>query len=115
MLSLVVVLSVYYLTGPDQKTSNVASSQEERTNRVLKQQNQKRKQPKFLTKMYQMLLYLHLIMEFDAIRLSIQDERSKIREDLTNKMGTQVFRQKKKIKLLKQVISLLKHHRQSNY
>jgi len=87
MLSLVVVLSVYYLTGPDQNNSNVAISQEEKDKQGTETTKPKAETAKVSDKEVPKVAITSSDDEFEALRLNIQDERSKISEDLTNKMG----------------------------
>lgn len=87
MLSLVVVLSVYYLTGPDQNGSNVAISQEEKDKQGTETTKPKEETAKVSDKEVPKVAISSSDDEFEALRLNIQDERSKISEDLTNKMG----------------------------
>ncbi|MBA9027387.1 MULTISPECIES: SpoIIIAH-like family protein [Bacillaceae] len=87
MLSLVVVLSVYYLTGPDQNSSNVASNQEEKDKQSTESTKQKEETAKISDKEVPKVAISSSDDEFEALRINIQDERSKLSEELTNKMG----------------------------
>ncbi|MGE8078065.1 SpoIIIAH-like family protein [Peribacillus loiseleuriae] len=87
MLSLVVVLSVYYLTGPDQNGTNIATSQEEKDKPSTETTKPKEETAKKSEKEVPNVSISSSDDEFEALRLNIEDERSKISEDLTNKMG----------------------------
>ncbi|KMY50756.1 SpoIIIAH-like family protein [Peribacillus loiseleuriae] len=87
MLSLVVVLSVYYLTGPDQNGTNIATSQEEKDKPSTETAKPKEETAKKSEKEVPNVSISSSDDEFEALRLNIEDQRSKISEDLTNKMG----------------------------
>ncbi|WP_018660635.1 SpoIIIAH-like family protein [Heyndrickxia acidiproducens] len=81
MLSLVVVLSVYYVTADPSTTNQVVQNKEEGTASKAKDQASDGKQTKVTTKTASDAV-------FETIRLERQDEMSKKQEELTNKLAS---------------------------
>ncbi|MBL4951449.1 SpoIIIAH-like family protein [Neobacillus sp. OS1-32] len=84
MLSLVVVLSVYYLTSPEQQKSDLAAVEEKAKDKVEKNQaTQKSK----ATEEKKVNSTIASDAEFDELRMDLQDERSQKEEELTMEMA----------------------------
>ena len=83
MLSLVVVLSVYYITSPEQNSNELAAvKQEEKT-------DQKETKTDTETKDGETIIsQVAGDEEFEKLRLQLQDERSEIKEQLTDVVAT---------------------------
>lgn len=85
MLSLVVVLSVYYITSPEQPKNGGELAEQNQTNPAAdesaKDKSAKNHNVEVITKSAG-------DEAFEALRLEIQDERSKLREELTNKLAS---------------------------
>ncbi|MDQ6599595.1 MULTISPECIES: SpoIIIAH-like family protein [Bacillus] len=90
MLSLVVVLSVYYITSPEQKNSNELAAVQQKAK---DQMNQKEMNSKSTAKTNAkddktIISQIAGDDEFEALRLKLQDERSQLQEDLTAQMAS---------------------------
>jgi stage III sporulation protein AH len=84
MLSLVVVLSVYYITSPEQPKNGQLAEQKQANpsaKESAKEKSANRHNVEVITKSAG-------DEAFEALRLEIQDERSKLREELTNKLAS---------------------------
>ncbi|WHX99249.1 SpoIIIAH-like family protein [Neobacillus sp. DY30] len=85
MLSLVVVLSVYYITSPEQKSNELAAVKQE------EKADQKEKETKPKTEAKEGDTVISSIAgdeEFEALRLKLQDERSELKEQLNAVVAT---------------------------
>jgi stage III sporulation protein AH len=90
MLSLVVVLSVYYITSPEQKNSNELTAVQQKAK---DQMNHKEMNSKSTAKTNAkadktIISQIAGDDEFEALRLKLQDERSQLQEDLTAQMAS---------------------------
>jgi stage III sporulation protein AH len=84
MLSLVVVLSVYYLTTPEQKPTNMAATEEKEDKQtVSKDKVQKETSKKENKKGASVVTKAAGDDSFEALRMEITDSREKLREELT--------------------------------
>jgi stage III sporulation protein AH len=85
MLSLVVVLSVYYITSPEQKSNELAAVKQE------EKADQKEKETKTDTETKEGDTVISQVAgdeEFEALRLKLQDERSELKEQLNAVVAT---------------------------
>lgn len=85
MLSLVVVLSVYYITSPEQKSNELAAVKQE------EKADQKEKETKTDTEAKEGDTVISQVAgdeEFEALRLKLQDERSELKEQLNAVVAT---------------------------
>jgi stage III sporulation protein AH len=85
MLSLVVVLSVYYITSPEQKSNELAAVKQE------EKAGQKEKETKTDTETKEGDTVISQVAgdeEFEALRLKLQDERSELKEQLNAVVAT---------------------------
>jgi stage III sporulation protein AH len=85
MLSLVVVLSVYYITSPEQKSNELAAVKQE------EKAGQKEKEAKTDTEAKEGDTVISQVAgdeEFEALRLKLQDERSELKEQLNAVVAT---------------------------
>jgi stage III sporulation protein AH len=80
MLSLVVVLSVYYITSPEQKSNELAAVEEEVKDKEEQAKTETDTEAKDGEKIISEVAGDE---EFEALRLKLQDERSKLREEFT--------------------------------
>ncbi|MGE7601270.1 SpoIIIAH-like family protein [Peribacillus sp. NPDC097675] len=92
MLSLVVVLSVYYLTAPEQNAADLTATEEQKENKIeskteSKEDKAKDKDKKTSTDEAGSSVTIASGDEFEALRMQIEDERAKLNEELTVKMG----------------------------
>ncbi|MDM5229221.1 SpoIIIAH-like family protein [Cytobacillus sp. NJ13] len=78
MLSLVVVLSVYYVTSPEQKGSDLAAIEEKAEGEMESVESEDGKAIITNTASDEM---------FETLRLQLDDERSRMKEDLTEVLG----------------------------
>ncbi|UOE54359.1 SpoIIIAH-like family protein [Bacillus sp. CMF12] len=78
MLSLVVVLSVYYVTSPEQKGSDLAAMEEKAEEEMESVESEDGKAIITNTASDEM---------FETLRLQLDDERSRMKEDLTAVLG----------------------------
>ncbi|MEH7251564.1 SpoIIIAH-like family protein [Neobacillus niacini] len=83
MLSLVVVLSVYYITSPEQKSNELAAVKQE------EKADQKETKTDTETKDGDTIIsQVAGDEEFESLRLKLQDERSELKEHLTEVVAT---------------------------
>lgn len=85
MLSLVVVLSVYYITSPEQKSNELAAVKQE------EKADTKEKETKTDTEAKEGDTVISSVAgdeEFEALRLKLQDERSELKEQLNAVVAT---------------------------
>jgi stage III sporulation protein AH len=83
MLSLVVVLSVYYITSPEQKSNELAA--------VKQEEKADQKETKTDTEAKDSDTIISQVAgdeEFEALRLELQDERSELKEQLNTVVAT---------------------------
>ncbi|MEH6991535.1 SpoIIIAH-like family protein [Neobacillus drentensis] len=83
MLSLVVVLSVYYITSPEQKSNELAA--------VKQEEKADQKETKTDTEAKDADTIISQVAgdeEFEALRLRLQDERSELKEHLNTVVAT---------------------------
>ncbi|MEH7111857.1 SpoIIIAH-like family protein [Neobacillus niacini] len=83
MLSLVVVLSVYYITSPEQKSNELATvKQEEKADQKgMKTDSEAKDEDTIISQ-------VSGDEEFEALRINRQDERSELKEHLTEVVAT---------------------------
>lgn len=85
MLSLVVVLSVYYITSPEQKTNNLAAVEQ----KANKQMNQNQATSKSASKAdNKVVSSVAGDSAFDELRMKLEDLRSQQKEDLTTELAS---------------------------
>lgn len=83
MLSLVVVLSVYYITSPEQKSNELATvKQEEKSDQKETKTEAEAKEGDTI------ISQVAGDEEFEALRLKLQDERSELKEQLNTVVAT---------------------------
>ncbi|MFB3165997.1 stage III sporulation protein AH [Bacillus niacini] len=85
MLSLVVVLSVYYITSPEQKSNELAAVKQE------EKADQKEKETKTDSEAKEGDTVISQVAgdeEFEALRLKLQDDRSELKEQLNAVVAT---------------------------
>lgn len=84
MLSLVVVLSVYYITSPEQSGNEMAISQKVKDQKDKNQVADKKKETSSQTGMNKnaVVTTVEGDNEFEALRMQLEDERSQKKEDL---------------------------------
>lgn len=88
MLSLVVVLSVYYLTAPEENAADLTATEEQKESKTeSKEENEKDKDKETSTDEAGSSVTIASGDEFEALRMQIEDERAKLNEELTVKMG----------------------------
>ncbi|WP_110927478.1 SpoIIIAH-like family protein [Bacillus massiliglaciei] len=89
MLSLVVVLSVYYLTSPDGGNQNIMTNGQEEAGQEKKEEkaDTKKEESAKNEKEESSVTIASGDDDFDALRMQIEDERAKLSEELTAKMG----------------------------
>ena len=92
MLSLVVVLSVYYLTAPEENAADLTATEEQKESKTeseieSKEEKEKDKDKETSTDEAGSSVTIASGDEFEALRMQIEDERAKLNEDLTVKMG----------------------------
>jgi stage III sporulation protein AH len=83
MLSLVVVLSVYYITSPEQKSNELAT--------VKQEEKADQKETKTDTEVKEGDTIISQVAgdeEFEALRLKLQDDRSELKEQLRDVVAT---------------------------
>ncbi|MEW5551830.1 SpoIIIAH-like family protein [Peribacillus frigoritolerans] len=96
MLSLVVVLSVYYLTAPEENAADMTATEqmEQEENKTesktenkteTKEENKSEKETSKNTEGSSVTIASG--DEFESLRMQIEDERAKLNEELTAKMG----------------------------
>ncbi|MED1468184.1 SpoIIIAH-like family protein [Bacillus salipaludis] len=90
MLSLVVVLSVYYITSPEQKNSNELTAVQQKAKDQMNQKEMKSKSTAKTNSKDDKTIISQIAGddEFEALRLKLQDERSQLQEDLTAQMAS---------------------------
>ncbi|MGE6375315.1 SpoIIIAH-like family protein [Peribacillus muralis] len=96
MLSLVVVLSVYYLTAPEENAADMtATEQKEKTENKMENKTDSKNETKGESKGNKETaknaegssVTIASGDEFESLRMQIEDERAKLNEELTTKMG----------------------------
>ncbi|SIQ31005.1 SpoIIIAH-like family protein [Peribacillus simplex] len=94
MLSLVVVLSVYYLTAPEENAADMTATEQQDENKTeTKTENKadtkgENKSEKATSKNAEgSSVTIASGDEFESLRMQIEDERAKLNEELTAKMG----------------------------
>lgn len=90
MLSLVVVLSVYYLTAPEENAADLTATEEQKESKSeieSKEEKGKDKDKETSTDEAGSSVTIASGDEFEALRMQIEDERAKLNEELTVKMG----------------------------
>ncbi|MET1179750.1 SpoIIIAH-like family protein [Peribacillus simplex] len=93
MLSLVVVLSVYYLTAPEENAADMTATEQQENKAETKTENKadtkgENKSEKETTKNTEgSSVTIASGDEFESLRMQIEDERAKLNEELTAKMG----------------------------
>ncbi|MGE7879857.1 SpoIIIAH-like family protein [Peribacillus muralis] len=96
MLSLVVVLSVYYLTAPEENAADMtATEQKEKTENKMENKTDSKTETKGESKGNKETaknaegssVTIASGDEFESLRMQIEDERAKLNEELTTKMG----------------------------
>ncbi|MGG0788313.1 MULTISPECIES: SpoIIIAH-like family protein [Bacillaceae] len=94
MLSLVVVLSVYYLTAPEENAADMTATEQQEGNKTetktenkadTKEENKSEKETSKNTEGSSVTIASG--DEFESLRMQIEDERAKLNEELTAKMG----------------------------
>ncbi|MGE7905532.1 SpoIIIAH-like family protein [Peribacillus sp. NPDC094092] len=94
MLSLVVVLSVYYLTAPEENAADMTATEQQEENKAetktenkadTKGENKSEKETSKNTEGSSVTIASG--DEFESLRMQIEDERAKLNEELTAKMG----------------------------
>ncbi|MBI0576282.1 SpoIIIAH-like family protein [Neobacillus cucumis] len=90
MLSLVVVLSVYYITSPEQKNSNELTAVQQKAKDQMDQKEMNSKSTAKTNAKDDKTIISQIAGddEFEALRLKLQDERSQLQEDLTAQMAS---------------------------
>lgn len=85
MLSLVVVLSVYYITSPEQQKNELAAVEEKSS-----ETTNEKVQSETATEEDEVIVKSEVASDevFEALRLDLQDERSRMKEELTNMMAS---------------------------
>ncbi|MFF2456556.1 SpoIIIAH-like family protein [Peribacillus simplex] len=93
MLSLVVVLSVYYLTAPEENAADMTATEQQENKAETKTENKadtkgENKSEKETNKNTEgSSVTIASGDEFESLRMQIEDERAKLNEELTAKMG----------------------------
>lgn len=92
MLSLVVVLSVYYLTAPEENAADLTATEEQKESKTeseIESKDEKEKDNEKGTSTDEAGSSVTIASgdEFEALRMQIEDERAKLNEELTVKMG----------------------------
>ncbi|MDQ0213829.1 stage III sporulation protein AH [Oikeobacillus pervagus] len=100
MLSLVVVLSVYYITSPNQQGTDLAVDEKK------KEEIQTQSKEKNKTGNVEVITETAGDEAFEVLRLELQDERNKLREDLTEKVASKDLSAKEKNKAYEQMETL---------
>ncbi|WP_251551322.1 SpoIIIAH-like family protein [Neobacillus muris] len=85
MLSLVVVLSVYYITSPEQKTNNLAQVQQEAADKA---ETKTKSSAKSNEDEKTIVSTIAGDAEFEEMRMELDESRSKQEEDLTNTIAS---------------------------
>ncbi|MGG1400620.1 SpoIIIAH-like family protein [Bacillus salipaludis] len=89
MLSLVVVLSVYYITSPEQKNSNELAVQQKAKDQMNHKEMNSKSTAKTNAKDDKTIIsQIAGDDEFEALRLKLQDERSQLQEELTAQVAS---------------------------
>lgn len=87
MLSLVVVLSVYYITSPEQKNSNeLTAVQQKAKDQMDQKETTSKSNASTKTEAKDEKTIISQVAgddEFEALRIKLEDERSQMKEDLT--------------------------------
>lgn len=90
MLSLVVVLSVYYLTAPEENAADLTTTEEQKENKTESKTESKtdsKEDKETSSDEAGSSVTIASGDEFEALRMQIEDERAKLNEELTVKMG----------------------------
>ena len=93
MLSLVVVLSVYYLTAPEENAADLPATEEQKNQNESQSESKgdskedSKKETGTSTEDTGSSVTIASGDEFEALRMQIEDERAKLNEELTVKMG----------------------------
>lgn len=94
MLSLVVVLSVYYLTAPEENAADLTTTEEQKENKTENKTESKtesktdsKEDKETSSDEAGSSVTIASGDEFEALRMQIEDERAKLNEELTVKMG----------------------------
>lgn len=91
MLSLVVVLSVYYLTSPEQKQNELAAIEETKETEQTEQMEEQTAEDPVATgaeEDAQIITNAAGDEAFETLRMQLEDERSQMKEDLTKMIGS---------------------------
>lgn len=86
MLSLVVVLSVYYLTAPEENAADLTTTEEQKENKT-ESKTESKEDKETSSNEAGSSVTIASGDEFEALRMQIEDERAKLNEELTVKMG----------------------------
>ena len=84
MLSLVVVLSVYYITSPEQKGNDITAVQQNAKDQL----DSKQAAQKTVDKSGKTVVSQVSDDTFDALRMQLEDQRSQQKEDLQAKLAS---------------------------
>lgn len=84
MLSLVVVLSVYYITSPDQKRNDITAVEQKAKDNV----TSKQAATKTVQKAGKTVVSQVSDDTFDALRLQLEDQRSQMKEELQSEIAS---------------------------
>ncbi|MFE3973241.1 MULTISPECIES: SpoIIIAH-like family protein [unclassified Peribacillus] len=92
MLSLVVVLSVYYLTAPEENAADMTATEqmekaENKTESKADTKGENKSEKETAKNTEGSSVTIASGDEFESLRLQIEDERAKLNEELTAKMG----------------------------
>ncbi|MFS0669888.1 SpoIIIAH-like family protein [Peribacillus frigoritolerans] len=92
MLSLVVVLSVYYLTAPEENAADMTATEqmekeENKTENKTETKGENKSEKETSKNTEGSSVTIASGDEFESLRMQIEDERAKLNEELTAKMG----------------------------
>jgi stage III sporulation protein AH len=87
MLSLVVVLSVYYITSPEQKSKDLAVVEQKAKNQVKQQTKTQTKTQTNAKDGQKVVSQAAGDNAFEELRMDLEDQRSQQREELTNELA----------------------------
>ncbi|CAH0266696.1 SpoIIIAH-like family protein [Peribacillus frigoritolerans] len=92
MLSLVVVLSVYYLTAPEENAADMTATEqmekeENKTENKAETKGENKSEKETSKNTEGSSVTIASGDEFESLRMQIEDERAKLNEELTAKMG----------------------------
>lgn len=88
MLSLVVVLSVYYITSPEQQKNELAAVEEKGTKQEMGSTTKQDAQANVSDKDAEIITNAAGDEAFETLRMQLQDERSQMKEELTKIMAS---------------------------